>query len=191
MSESASIYDLLEEIDKETEGDLTLGDITASLESQGFGPLIFIVALTAILPTGAIPMVPTVCAIVIFIFSAQMLLGNTGPWLPKFLRKRSIKRDKFVKAKNKVMGFVNRIDKIISKRCEHLFTNLSVKISAACMALLSLIIPPMEIVPFLAALPASAIALFSLALTARDGVLLIAAYSLSVIALSIAVISNV
>ncbi|WGO96518.1 exopolysaccharide biosynthesis protein [Saccharophagus degradans] len=191
MSESASIYDLLEEIDNATEGDLTLGDVTDSLKSQGFGPLIFIVAVAAILPTGAIPMVPTICAVVISIFSIQLLFGASGPWLPKFLRDRSIKRSTFTKAKQKAQGLAKKLDKLISKRHEHLFTQFSIKLTAVCMLFLSFVIPPMEIMPFLAALPAAAIALFALALIARDGIIFVAAYLLAATAVAVTLYTNI
>ncbi|WP_339927585.1 exopolysaccharide biosynthesis protein, partial [uncultured Cobetia sp.] len=54
---------LLEELDREIEGDISLGDILEHFNSRGFGPLLVLPALLVLLPTGAIPGVPTTCAL--------------------------------------------------------------------------------------------------------------------------------
>ena len=61
---------LLEELDREIEGDISLGDILEHFNSRGFGPLLVLPALLVLLPTGAIPGVPTTCALFIVLTAA-------------------------------------------------------------------------------------------------------------------------
>lgn len=52
---SSSLVDLLNQMEDEQEGKTRLGDVIARFEDRGFGPLLLMPALIALLPTGAIP----------------------------------------------------------------------------------------------------------------------------------------
>lgn len=54
-----------------------------------------------------------------------------------------------------------------------------VRVAAACAILLSLSVPPLELLPFARTAPMAAIAAFGLALLARDGLLMVIAFVLA------------
>ena len=59
-----SMSKLLNKLVKEQDGDkVSAGKIIARFEDSGFGPLLLIPSLIALLPTGAIPGVPTFVAL--------------------------------------------------------------------------------------------------------------------------------
>ncbi|HAE25867.1 MAG TPA: hypothetical protein DCG58_01800, partial [Hyphomonas adhaerens] len=59
--------------------------------------------------------------------------------------------------------------------------------AALAVSLLSLLMIPLELVPFAVAAPGTAIVLFGLALVARDGALMLAGFAAAAAAISVAV----
>ena len=57
--------------------------------------------------------------------------------------------------------------------------------AASLVSLMALIMIPLELVPFAVAVPGAAISMVGVALLARDGALMLLAFSLSVIALGV------
>ena len=76
-------------LDKTT-GKASVGDVVNKFESRGFGPLLLLPALIALLPTGAIPGVPSICGVTLCIICLQMAFGDEHPWLPAVLKNRSL-----------------------------------------------------------------------------------------------------
>ena len=69
---SNSIADLLDEMYDENSDKTSLGKVIERFEDRGFGPLLLVPALVALLPTGAIPGVPTICGITLFFICIQI-----------------------------------------------------------------------------------------------------------------------
>ena len=76
-------------LDKTT-GEVSVGDVVNKFESRGFGPLLLLPALIALLPTGAIPGVPSICGVTLCIICLQIAFGDEHPWLPAVLKNRSL-----------------------------------------------------------------------------------------------------
>ena len=56
MSERLQLTDILETLDRQVEDDkITLQDIVDTFNSRGFGPVVLLPALIALLPTGGVP----------------------------------------------------------------------------------------------------------------------------------------
>ncbi|MEM6762974.1 MAG: exopolysaccharide biosynthesis protein, partial [Pseudomonadota bacterium] len=95
--DDADLTALISTIKSETDGDsVSLGDLKDALGSRAFGPLVVIVALIAVLPTGAIPGMSLITGSVMLIVSAQLLIGSATIWLPRQLSERAISRDRLV-----------------------------------------------------------------------------------------------
>lgn len=174
MPKKTNLTEFLEALNQAVEsGHISLGDIVQAFEQRGFGPLLLAPALIVLLPTGAIPGVPTVCALFICLVDGQLLLGRRYPWLPKKLRTFSIGRDKFQSAVKKAKPITKRIDYVIRSRLTGFIEPPASYIIAVLSIFLALTMIPLELVPFAAAAPAAAIAFFALGLTAKDGLLVI------------------
>jgi len=74
---------------------------------------------------------------------------------------------------------VKFVDSLIRPRCQWLFGEYSARIVAAVCCVIAATMPPLELVPFLAFVPAFAIALFGLGLSAKDGLLVMVAGALA------------
>ena len=170
MSDPTTLTELLETL--ETSGDgprLSLGEVVAVIGERGYGPLVLMLALIATLPTGAVPGVPSICGISIALVSAQLALGKRHPWVPRRLRELSIERQHYAQVADNVMPWTRRIDRLVRPRLHRLADGVAARvIGLACIGL-GLCMIPLEIIPFAAAAPASAIVLMGMGLTGRDG----------------------
>lgn len=160
------LTDMQEGIDGEV---ISLEEIVVRFEDRGFGPLLLVPALLAILPTGAIPGVPSTCAIFILLISGQLLFGNHHPWLPKKLRRFSFSKSKFQKGFAKVEPWTRKFDRLLSPRLEFITGEIGTRLVAFIAIILALLMIPLELIPGACAAPGISIAMFAISLSARDG----------------------
>lgn len=167
-----SLTQALDEVLECSDGDdVLLQGILQALASRGFGPMIFIPALLVLPPVGAVPGVPTMMAAIIFIVALQRACGRRYPWLPARLRRASLKRARYERLVAKIRPITKGIDRRVSRRLVGLTGELGTRaVAVLCMGL-ALTMPPLELVPFAAALPALAIVMFGLGISVGDGLL--------------------
>ena len=168
-----SIVDLLDDIYDENSGKTSLGEIVERFEDRGFGPLLLVPALVALLPTGAIPGVPTICGITLFFICIQVAMGRKSPWLPTSLKEREVDSDKLKRALGKAKPYVAKTETLLQPRIPFLSDTPAKNIIAAYCAVAALCMIPLEALPFAVALPAFALCITALGMTNRDGVFLI------------------
>ena len=165
-----NLTDILDDLQQNfNEEEIQLGQIVESFENRGFGPLLLVPALIAVLPTGAIPGVPAVCALFIILISGQILVGKHHPWLPVRLRRFSFSKQRFETGYRKARPWSQRFDRLLSQRLEALTRETGTRIVALIAIGLALIMIPLELVPFACAVPGLSIALFAIGLSANDG----------------------
>lgn len=171
MEKEMNLTAVLDEIEENIDGDkITFGKIVDEFEDRGYGPLLLIAALFIMLPTGGIPGIPTVLAIIIIFIAAQLTWGRSTPWLPNKLRSISFDKAKFSKAANKLKPITRKIDYVLRPRLKRFAKKPMTRIIGAVTIALCLFMPFLEIIPFADVIPSSSIVIISLGLTARDGV---------------------
>lgn len=174
MTQHRALTELLEQLDASDSGDkIHLQDIVDCFNARGFGPLLVLPALIALLPTGAIPGVPTLCGLFIAMVSTQLVLGKSTPWLPRRLGRRGFDHHTFHRGVARIRPWTQRFDRLLKPRLQGLINPLSRRLIAGLAALLALAMIPLELLPFAAAIPALAIALMGLGLVANDGLMLL------------------
>jgi len=172
------LADLLDDLDAQIDGDDSIGvsDVLEAFGSRAFGPLLAIPALLALSPIGALPGAPIVFATLISLIAAQHLLGAGRLWLPKFVRERSIPKEKWEAAEKKLLPWAKRIDRVIRPRLEWIVQGPMDRVIAAASIVLALSMIPLGLIPFAVMAPAAALLAMGLALTARDGALAIVGF---------------
>ncbi|MGK7651284.1 exopolysaccharide biosynthesis protein [Roseovarius sp. B08] len=186
---SGNAEDLLSEINglADEEDNVSVKDVVEAIGSRGFGPIIFVIALLGASPLGGIPGVPTLFAVLLILIAAQILLGRQSFWIPDKIGDRAVEDEKVTRSVDKARPVAQWMDRYFGHRLEAL-TGQPAQIAAACVVVgLCLMIPPLEVVPFAALIPFAAIALLGLAITVRDGVLMVVAFAASAGALYAAV----
>ncbi|AXT40561.1 exopolysaccharide biosynthesis protein [Alteromonas sp. BL110] len=170
---SNSIVELLDEMYDEESEKTSLGEIVDRFEDRGFGPLLLVPALIALLPTGAIPGVPTLCGLTLFFICIQAACGKKSPWLPKALEQKEVSSNKLESAIDTAKPYAKKFEKLLKPRLTFLSDTPVKNIIAGYCALAALCMIPLEALPFAVALPALALCITALGMTNRDGVFLI------------------
>lgn len=166
---------LLDTLQKDIDGDsVSVGEVVKTFRQRGFGPLLLIPSLIALFPTGAIPGVPSICGITLFLVCIQIAVGSDHPWLPKKLKNRAISHDKLDAAIERSRPYVKKVENLLSPRIEWLSDYPFTRVIAIYSGVFALAMIPLEAMPFAAALPAFAIALTAVGLTSRDGLFILA-----------------
>jgi hypothetical protein len=185
VHEYSGLRPLLNDVDrsgKEHDG-LAMSDLLGMLGQSSFGPLMLIPALFVISPFSALVGFDSVMGILITLVAVQMLFGRKHIWLPKKILHLKIGEDKL----KKILGFLRPVarwtDKIIYPRMERFTKAPFSRIIAALCALIGITMPPLEAIPFSNTAGAAVVSLLSLGLTVRDGLLVVIATAVLVIAL--------
>lgn len=174
-AKQGNLTELLEELDREIAGDISLGDILQHFNSRGFGPLLVLPALLVLLPTGAIPGVPTTCASFIVLIAGQLLLGREMPWLPRRLAHFSFEHRRLSHGVERARPWTRRLDRLLKPRLSFMTRGLAYRGIAVLTILLATTMVPLELVPFAAALPAATLLLLGLGLIGEDGLVILLA----------------
>lgn len=183
ITSACDILDRLRQLASD-EDNVSIGDAVEAMGTRSFGPFIMLPALIEMSPLGAIPGVPTFLALVIAITAAQLMLGRDHLWLPGFIRNRSASGKRVADAVDKLDGIARWLDRWFHGRMKRFASGIYPRIAAGCVILLTLTVPPLELVPFASTAPMFAIAAFGLALLVRDGLLMLIAGALTVAALA-------
>lgn len=180
-----AIFDALYAAGKNSDR-VTVGALMEALGPRGFGPFLIVPAFIEISPIGGIPGVPSVLACIIALFAVQIAMGRREMWAPQFLERRGIQSKRLHKALSKMRPMADWLDKWFHGRLTRFVGPLATRIAACLVVALCLTVPFLELVPFASTAPMVAIVLVGLAITVRDGALMLAALMTAVIGLGIA-----
>lgn len=182
-----SVSDILDAIDDlaERKDEVAVGDVVEALGNRGFGPFLVVIPLIDISPIGSIPGLPTAMAVIVILIAGQMAWGREHLWLPDFVERRAIASNKVGKATKKVRGIARFLDRWFHGRLPTLTKGPFVRAAAFGCIAMALCVPPLELLPLATTAPMLAIAAFGLALTVRDGALMIAACVIGIAAVGI------
>ncbi|MBY0421711.1 MAG: exopolysaccharide biosynthesis protein [Parvularculaceae bacterium] len=168
---SSPIYDSLRDAIRKGEGDrVSAGEILTALGSRAFGLSIIIIMAPVCLPMP--PGVPTVVGVILSLFAVQMMLGYRAPWLPGWLRRKTIAREKLLKSIDDLERRLKFVERIARPRLQFLTEGFFARLYGVVFLILGivLILP----IPFLGNIPpALAAGILALALAQRDGLLAI------------------
>ncbi len=158
---------------------VSIGQMLDQFDRRSFGPLLLIVAILAVGPTGAIPGMSVITGTLVILVSIQILLGFDHAWVPGRIERITIPQQKLKSLVERAKPVTRTIDRFIGRRWALLVDGPAHFIIAiACIALAGLMFP-LALLPFAVAVPGTAIGLFALAMTARDGVLALLGYAVT------------
>lgn len=166
---------------------VSVSDIKREIGQRSYGPFLFVPSIIEISPVGGVPGASTFFALIVAVFALQMLFGRNHFWMPQFLAKRSVKSQKIESGLNKVRKVIRGLDKVIRPRLGWATQKTFVRLIAAICLILTTSVPPLEFIPFASLAPFSAICLFGLGLTAKDGVVVLLGMAVSLIAFYLAI----
>jgi len=175
------ILDALGQLARQNE-QVKVGDMVGAFGTRSYGPFLIVPALLELSPIGAVPGVPTLLALMVVLFAAQMLFGAKRLWVPGFIERAHFSARRLKKGVHQLRPAARRVDGWFHGRLRRLATGPFVRVAAAGCIALAFTVPLLEVVPFASSIPMAAIALFGLALLVGDGLLVLGACALAVAA---------
>lgn len=153
--------------------EVSVGAMLDAVGRRSFGPVLLFAGLVPASPLSGIPGLPSAMAVLVLILVGQMLTGHRHFWLPGWLLRRQVSRKKFCKALDFMRKPARWVDKLLYPRLCVLTTGPAVYVIAAICGIISLIVLPLELVPFANTTTGIALSTFGLALISHDGLLVI------------------
>lgn len=182
MERSMSLHELLRRMQRAGSNEkIAFGDLMSIMEKRGFGPMLAVPAFICSTPVGAIPGIPTVTGITIFLISLQVLLGMSSPWLPDTIRSIAIGRDSLDYGIEKVQPVVTRVDRFLIPRWFFMRQVVFRSFIAISCSMCGLMMVPLELVPFLGLVPAVAVFIMAVGMATDDGAVALLGLSVAII----------
>ena len=173
------ISEILGDIIHGHEGEhITLQSLINRLEGRAFSVGIILFALPNAIPLG-IPGISSICAIPILFFAVQMIMGRKNVWLPHWLGKRTLSMAVLTKSVKMTRKPLVWLERFIRPRIVHLTGKMAEKCTGLLIVVLAAII--FLPIPFGNTPPSIGMIIVSMGLLAKDGVLVLGGWVLSVL----------
>lgn len=167
---------ILRELSQPGETGLTVGGVASAFGPRALGALLFLFAAPNLLPLP--PGSSTVLGAPLVLLSPQLALGVKRLWLPAGVARRPVPRDTIGRTFARLADWLERVETFSRPRLTFLFGPVGDRVAGIVCTLLSLVL--ILPVPFGNLMPAAAVAVLSLSLILRDGVLALAGFALAV-----------
>lgn len=168
-SASAVLRGVIDNAQGET---ISIGAIIGAFGERAFGFMLILFSLPNCVP--APPGVAGIVGTPVLIFGIQMLLGHKHPWLPGFIRRRTVSVSKFKRLIDLTEPKLQKLESYCRPRLTQLFSVFGDRMIGlfAVLVALSVLIPfPGTNFP-----PSIALVVISIAVMEEDGYLLIGGY---------------
>ena len=179
-SDVKNMHTLLKSLEDKTSGErVSVTDLLNAVGRRSYGPVLLLLGFIAVTPLTIIPGTSILTALITLLFAVQIVIGRPYPWLPRKALEFSFPRKYLISGIEHLEKHAYTVDRLLKPRLTFLTEPPFLQaVAMACVAA-ALITIPLSFVPFGPLLPSLTVLLFGLALTARDGfVLLIAGSSL-------------
>lgn len=189
VQEITTLQEMLDRINDsgDDQGRVSLGKIVESVGNRSFGPLLLMVGVIAASPLSGMPGVPTATGILILLIAVQLFFGRDHFWLPKWLLRRSLGKDKVHMAIRWLRPVARFIDRWLRPRLPALIRGGSIYLISFICAAIAIVMPMMELVPFSAHGAGLALSAFGLALISRDGLLALIAFAVTAVSFGLVI----
>lgn len=158
--------DVLEDIGHNPNPKLKLEELVAAFGERGFGAMILILSLLALLPWP--PGGKAVFALPIILMSLELAFQRDAIWLPQWALNASISRPAYRAGVSRIMKAVRYVENLTRPRIPFLTGNVADTITGLiCVVLAVIMAAP---IPFGDMLPGVALVFFALGMMQRDGV---------------------
>ena len=151
------------------EAELTLGLLFDHMRERAFGVLLLLLALPCCLPF--VYLLPQIVALPMILICAQMALGRSAPWLPERLRKRVVPVASLADVVRRAKKYLGFFERLAHQRMSFVTSEVGSRVVGALLLIptTSILVP----LPLTNTLPGIAVAIVSVGLIERDGLMVI------------------
>lgn len=179
MSDERPLSDVLDKLAEAGDGErVTVGEINEEFADRSLAPVLLVPALITASPLSGIPGLPTLAGLIIGLIVVQMLMGRDTLWLPDFIARRGVSKQRLGKAVDFLRKPVGWVERLLKPRLTWLAGrpwNYAALLTCLAIALST---PALEFLPFVTSVAAVAIGLFAAGLLIRDGAVMLVGYAL-------------
>jgi len=176
MTKVRNLATLLRSLEDRTSGDkVTVGTMLDAVGRRSYGPLLLLLGFISISPLTIIPGANWLVALIILLIAIQIMFGKAYPWVPRRILDFAFPRSALLKGIDHIEPYVSQVDRFLKPRLTFLTEPPFVSLVALICIAAALVSFPLGLVPFGPVLPGLTVLLFGLALTARDGFVLVLA----------------
>lgn len=176
MRQVHNLRSLLKALVEQTTGEtVTVGELLKVAGRRAHGPVLLLLGVIAVSPLTVIPGATWIVATLTVLFTLQVVIGLRHPWLPARLLQTSFDRKLLVNGVTASEKYAAMLDALVKPRLTFLTEAPFLQVVALACLGAALITYPLGLVPFAPLLPGLTILLFGLAITARDGAVLVLA----------------
>lgn len=161
---------------------ITVEQLLEPLKRRAFGFLLLLLAIPNFIP---VPVgIGGIMGVLVVGLGLEMLVGLEHPWIPGFLKRRTMSREGLLRFLDRIAPFTRRLEKACKPRLQRLTRRPFTFVSGAIMVLVGILLALP--IPFTNYLFGGMLVVFAFALVERDGVLLLAVWgsTLAAVALS-------
>ncbi len=161
---------------------MTLGGLLAALGRRGLGATLIPPCLLIILPTGLVPGVPAVMAVVMIYIAGHMAIGRQVLWLPPRLRAIGLPTARLRDGLVRFRPWADRFDRWTESRFIWFAkSRFAAGTVAVVTVVLSLLIIVIGVIPGVPAALCLAILFFAVGLAVENGLVILLGYAVTVI----------
>ena len=143
------------------------------LQRRAFGFLLLLLAIPNFIP---VPLgVGGVMGVLVIALGLEMLVGLEHPWIPAFLRRRTLSRDGLLRFLDRAEPITRRLEAVCKPRLQRLTRRPFTFVSGAIMILIGLLLALP--IPFTNYVFGGMLIAFAFALVERDGALLVGVWT--------------
>ncbi|NID04113.1 exopolysaccharide biosynthesis protein [Luteibacter jiangsuensis] len=143
------------------------------LRRRAFGFLLLLLAIPNFLP---VPIgIGGIMGVLVIALGLEMLIGLEHPWIPGFLRRRTMSREGLLRFLDRIEPMTRRLERICKPRLQRLTRRPFTFVSGAVMILVGILLALP--IPFTNYVFGGLLIAFAFALVERDGALLMAVWA--------------
>jgi hypothetical protein len=155
---------------------ITIEQLLEPLRRRAFGFLLLLLAIPNFIP---VPLgIGGIMGVLVIALGLEMLIGLEQPWIPGFLRRRTMSREGLLRFLDRIAPMTRRLEKICKPRLQRLTQRPFTFASGAIMILIGILLALP--IPFTNYVFGGMLIAFAFALVERDGVLLIVVWATTV-----------
>ena len=162
---------------------ISVEQLDRALGRRAYGALMLLFALPNLVPVMP-PGVSSVLSLPLLLLSVQLAAGRVAPWLPGWLRRRSLRRADLLRALEHADPWLTRIERLLRPRLVLVTSRTGERLIGLLCVVMSLVL--FFPIPLGNWLPALAISVLSLALVERDGIAGLLGVAVALVALALA-----
>lgn len=148
---------------------ITVEQLLEPLRRRAFGFLLLLLAIPNFIP---VPLgIGGVMGVLVVALGFEMLIGLEHPWIPGFLRRRTLSREGLLRFLDRIAPVTQRLERICKPRMQRLTQRPFTFVSGAIMILVGILLALP--IPFTNYVFGAMLIAFAFALVERDGVLLL------------------